>query len=723
MANSKKVSKSDIIRRKLRKCQDINQDAFDRVEVNKNLYKGILNTDDNYEWDYSLVDPQVFPLVRNYLSRSNTNMSAIRLDVRHGADMETREINQQFVNWEVGELMTTTLFYRMYFSAYLAGKGYCKTGWKYEKAMEIKEVEDVKKVNGADGVEHTMPDGSTMAGEEHEGAVPGSTRPVDADPEAADQVEQKETRRKILRDITNRADAKFIRYNNILVPNRNLPTIYEQPYVIELIDQNVGDMLDENQALEDKNEKPYWKKKFLETLKKSGVTDKLLEYEHEKATDHDAEDDWTFRQASVPMMCMHTKDGELYYMTLEKIGSGVDSEDSKDDIINTDTLSPYWHGHYPFIEFAPFPEDDEFHSVALVDMVGDLQIASTEILNQTMTNIRQVNSDMWIAGSAASQTPDWQFRKRPDGVIRVMGDASQIQQIRTADNTRSAIGMAENLNQKIEKAGGISSLYSSGVASGSGAINQTARGAQIIDQNIDTNMKMIIDLFGEQVLKKMGEHFLALNAQYVTEEQSFSVTGKRGVSELISIDPELVNANFKVTVNADKIQKQTPASRQASLQNTITVLQNIESQSQGDIQVNLTPMVEALIDATPELDNVENVITTIDEKSERDIAMIERGQLPEIKVRDSHEDLIVAANVYFGDIDTLPPEIIKMLEKYVEKHLKHIQAKQELAIMKQPQLPPVPGAGGAPGAPGGFNPAGADQAGLPSQGYNLGNIA
>ena len=694
MNKAKETNKPDVIRRRYKKAKDLCQDAFDKVEVNKNLYKGILNVDDNYDWDYSLVDPQVFPLVRNYLSRSNPTMSAIRLDIRRPSDLEVREVNQQFVNWEVGELMTTTLFYRMYYSAYLAGKGYCKTGWKYEKAIEIKEVKsvEIKEANGA-----------TDLNDEKE-------------------VEEKETRRKILRDIVNRADAKFVRFNNIIPANRNIPSIYEQPYLIELLDKNVGEMLDENESLENKGEKPYWSEKFLKTLKKNGVEAKLLEYEHEKATDYDSEDEWTFRQASVPMICMHTNDGEIYYMPKEEGISGSDKKE--EEIINTDTTSPYWHGHYPFIEFSPFPEDDEYFNLALVDVVGDLQIASTEILNQTMTNIRQVNSDMWVAGSAASQTPDWQFRKRPDGVIRVMGDANQIQQIRTQDNTRAAIGMAENLNQKFEKAGGIGSLYSSGVgASASQSINQTARGAQIIDANIDTNMKMIIDLFGEQVLKKLGEHFIELNAQYVTEEQSFSVTGKRGVKDLITIDPARVGANFTVTVNAEKIQKQTPASRQASLQNTATVLQGIETQSQGDVQINITPVVEALIDATPEMENVDNVITSIDEKSEKDIAMLERGQLPEIKIRDQHEDLIVNANVYFGDVERLPEEVLKVLEQYVKKHSQHIQAKKELNMMMQPQLPPAPGAGGIQGAiGGGFNPAGADQQGLPSQGYNLGNI-
>jgi hypothetical protein len=653
-----------IIRRRYNQTKGLSTEVFSRVEVNKNLYKGILNADDTYEWDYSLVDPHVFPLVRNYLSRSNPSMNTIRLDVTRKDQLDVRQVNQDFLNWEINEMMMTTLYYRMYFSAYLAGHGYAKTGWKYEPAIKIQ----VKNEKG------------------------------------------EVIREKIMRDKINRADARFVRFNNLLIPDRNNPILYEQPYLIELIQQNVGEMLDENESLEEKGEKPYWNKKWIKSLRDSGVTNKLLEYEMERATDADSKDDLAFRGANVALMCMHTQDGKVFYMPIE----------GDDTIVNDDTESRYWHGHYPYIDFCPFPEDDEFYALALVDVVGDLQIAATEILNQTLTNVRQINNDMWVAGSSASQTPDWQFRKRPDGVIRLMGDVSQIQQIRTQDNTRSAMVMSEALGTKIEKAGGIGSLYSSGASSNS-SVNQTARGAQIIDQNIDTNMKMIIDLFGEQVIKKTGEHFLELNAQYVTEEQTFSVTGKRGVKDLIAITPEETTANFIITVNSEKLQKQTPASKQASIQNSITVLQAINTQSQGAVQIDLVPPVEALIDATPEMEDVGDIITTIDEKSKRDIDMISRGQLPEIKIRDQHEDLIVAVNTYFGDVEGLTPEVQQVLEDYVNKHMRFIQSQQEVAAMKQPVVPQPSQMGGMESAMG-FDPAQGEQQGLPNPAYNLGSI-
>jgi hypothetical protein len=654
---------AEIIRRRYNKAQEIFDPITERIEINRNLYRGIINVDDNYDWDYSLVDPHVFPLVRNYLSRSNPTMSNIRLDPRKPQDYEKREVNQSFLNWEVGELMLTSLFYRMYFSGYLAGKGYLKDGWKHQKAVII--------------------------------AI--------KDPKTGEITEQK-----IIRDIVNRADAQFVRFNDLLIPNRNNPNLDEQPYVIELTQKLVGDMLDENERLTTGGEKAFWNEKWLKDLKKAGVKSKLLDYQIDMVTDDDQvdPDDLAFRSAFVPLISMQTLNNDLFYLPLDK--------DSK-DIVNNEKTNPYWHGHYPYVDFTPFPEDDEFYSAALVDVVGDLQIAATEILNQTLTNIRQINNDMWIAGTSAAQTPDWQFKRRPDGLIRVAGDASQVQNVRTQDNTMSALRMGEAVGNKIEKAGGISQLYASGVPNG--GINQTARGAQIIDQNIDTNMRMIIDLFGEQVIKRLGEHFLELNSQYVTEEQTFFITGKKGVRDFIKLDPSMISANFDVSVNAERMVKQTPASRQASLQNTITILQDIQLKGAGSVIVDVTPVVDALMDATPDMENVDDVVVSIDEKGKRDMTMLERGQMPDVKVRDPHKELIMYANVWFQDHQAKYPQPIKdLFAQYLQQHMKYIQSEMQIKAMSQPV---VPGAAPANALQDQMGQTKGMNEGNPGGGYNL----
>lgn len=652
------TKKATIVKQRYNKARDLSVEVFDRVEVNRNLYKGFLQIDDQYEWDYSLVDQQVFPLIRNYIARSNPSMTKIRLEARKPEDFEKRGVNQDFINWEINELPLTTLLTRAFFSNYLAGKAYFKSGWKYDPRVVVKK----------DDYEFEM------------------------------------------RPLINRADLKFVKFNNIFIPNRNIPDLKEQPYVLETLQLRVGDMIKDNEVYGYE----YWDKKFIEDLRKQGITGKMLDYEADFVKDADTKDEMSFRAATFPAVCMHTLEGDVIYIPL--VGD-------TDRIINKKRENTYWHGHYPYIDMTAFPEDDEFYSMSVVDAVGDLQIASTEILNQTLTNIRSINNQMWISGASAATTPDYMFKQRPSGIIRVAGDPNMIVPVRPQDSTMSMLRMGQEINTKFERAGGISSLYSSGAPSKS--INQTARGAQIIDQNIETNVQMILDLFGEQVLKEVGNHFQELNPQYVTEEQTFAVTGKKGVRELVNISPDEVTANFDVYTYSEQMIKQTPASRQASLQNLLTTI-NGQVVPTG-VQVDLVPLVENLINSYPEMENIEDIVTSLDEKGERDALMLERGQMPEVKARDMHKELMQIVAIHFEDNQAnYTPEISQLFEKYIEKHLRFITAAQEISAMSNP--PPQLPAGGGPAGP---LPTGADVGGgtLPEntgtgerQPYELGNI-
>lgn len=660
---------AEIIRNRYNKCVELAREVFDRVELNRNLYKGILLVDDTYEWDYSLVDQQVFPLIRNYISRSNPSMTKVRLEARTPGDFEKRKLNQDFVNWEINELPLTTLLTRAFYSNYIAGKAYFKTGWKYDPRVQVKRGEVI----------YTM------------------------------------------RELINRADLRFVRFNNLLIPNRNIVDLQEQPYILELMQLSPGELIKDNESYGYE----YWDEEFIKWLRKYGVTSKALDYEAEFAKDsetavkEDEKDDpveMAFRAATFPVVCMHTKEGEVFYMPLI---------DDVFQIINKDRENPYWHGKYPYLDMTAFPEDDEFYSMSVVDAVGDTQIASTEVLNQTLTNVRSINNNMWITGAPAATTPDYMFKQRPSGIIRVAGDPGQVVPVRPQDATRSMLEMSRELQTKFERTGGISSLYSSGAPSKS--VNQTARGAQIIDQNIETNIAMIMDLFGEQVLKPLGDIFCALNAQFVTEEQSFAITGKKGMRELINIDPNLVSANFDVYTYPEAMVKQTPASRQASLQNFLTVL-NTQVVPTG-AQVDVIPVVEALVDSYPEMENIEDIVVAIDEKGRRDVAMMERGQFPEIKVRDPHMELIQLITIEFEDKQAeYAPEVQQLFMQYVEKHMRFLQSAQEIQQLTAPPPVPVPGGdglaaafGATPDGGGGDIPQNEGTGDAP--GYNLGAIA
>lgn len=658
--DNKKIA--DIVNGRFRKMKDICDPIFEAKQLNMALYTGEYYPPVDSDTEYNLTDPQVFPIIRNYLSRSNIQ-TKIRLDARTSEDYEIREINQAALNWELQEIAMTRLYYNIFFSAFNKGKGYFETCWLHEPGIEIEELDENGKV----------------------------------------------IRTKIMRNIVNRANAKYVPFESVLVPDPNITVIREQPYYGRELNITIGEMLDKNEALLEGGEEAYWDEKWLKNAREKGVDKKVLDYQIEFVDDNSdiSKEDLAFRAAKVPLRMMETKSGDVFYVPV-----------GEDRPINNKREREYWHGHYSIGDFSAFPEDDNYFPMAVTDVIADLQIANSELLNIGLTNLRQSTYQMWISGTPAAQTPDWMFQTRPNGVIRTMGDPTQIQPIRVTDVSRQTENFSQGVSNRIEKATGISSMYASGA--GGTNINQTARGAQIIDANIDTNMKMIIDNFREQVVKTIATDFLELNAQYITEEQTFNISGKRGMSELVHVDPSRISANFDVHVNEQPMADQTPASKQASIQNTIQVLQNISNQSQGAVQVDVIPAVEALVDVTPELEGTGEIVVSVDEKGRRDIASLLRGQMPEIKVRDAHMELMQIVSIYVEN-NELPPEAEELFTQYVEKHMQFIQSQQEIQqtmnLLNQQQIEQQQvGQMANPEVVG-------DQEGTSNEGYNLGQIA
>ena len=352
MADNKKIA--GLIKDRWNTLSSDMSDVLERNATYTDMYKSILNFDESYPWDYRLVDPAVFQLLRTMMSRLNPDNARVNLLARNSMASEFRQRNQQVLNWELSEMNKTLVFYRCILRGLLAGRSYLSTGWLFEPAVKIK---------------------SDITGKEEF----------------------------VMRDIVNRAIAKNIRFEDIVVANRNLPDIQDQPFIIEHMAVRYGEMLDDNR------DKEFWKKAMLEEIKKKKMF--LSEIEGGFSLPNDSlrgvgDEEQFFRNQYVGMLKMSTKDGEVFY-TFDKKGN--------DDILNNDTTNPYWHGHYPYLSFTPFPMDDEFFSQSMIQPLEDLEIALSSALNQYLTNARKAGNPMWIAGSSASQTPDWSFVNRTHG--------------------------------------------------------------------------------------------------------------------------------------------------------------------------------------------------------------------------------------------------------------------------------------------------------------------
>lgn len=575
-------------------------DVFDRVEQFKAMYRCKMTQDDNYPWEYQLTDPQIFPTVRAHLARMNPAEARISL-IGQG---ENREANQQLVNWELNEILITQLMYKIMYSGFMAGHGYAKSGWFFKPAVEIKNDKGNKKLSS----------------------------------------------------IQNRADAQFVRFNDLFIPNRNIPEIDAQPYIIERVAMRYGELLD------DQEQTGRWNQKLLNKIGEQKKFINQVDYGVDLINE-DVTEDVLLRSQYLSLLCMYTLDGEEFWV-LEK--------DDK-DLLNTDTENRYWHGHYPYLDFAPFPEDDEFFSMGIPDTIADLEIALSSTLNQLLTNGRKAGNSMWLVGPDGKQVPDWMFTDRPNGIIRVNGQLSDYQRLdfNTAVS-QETLELRNALQTSTERTSGISSLYASGVSS-SPQINKTASGASIINNNIDQNLQLVVSLFGAQILKKMGEHFLELNQQFITEEQTIEITGKNDNYDYITVSPDQISADFKVKASPERLLKASPAVKLASLQNTITLLE-----SQKTVQANTKPLYEELIRSTPGLEDVDPQTVIIDpEQKAMEVCRDITEGLDPVKSTwdDNHKAMLAIIQKHLIDNPQYTPEQLSQFKAYIDELNRWIAAK------------------------------------------------
>lgn len=645
--NSQDKTYASIIQRKYQEWKTRQQPLFDEVEIYHQHYRAFINEDESYPWDYNLVDPVVFQLMRNVLARLNPDNMKVRLEATRAAMLAYTQKNQKLVNWEIAEMQKTLVFYRFLFRGLLAGRAYLSTGWRYEPSVEIK----------------------------------------------ADGLNGQAERLVVMRDIVNRAEAKNVRFQDIFVPNENNPELMEQPEIIERVTMLVGDMYRDNETAKDDGRDPVWNEEYLKKIVTSKKFTRQVDYGVDLPEYDGDEIDARYKGAKdkKDMFARAQYFTMLRYQTLDGDEIYVPEDADCQWIMNTDTKNQYWHGHYPYLTWTPFPEDDDYFSMGIVQPVSDLQEALTSTLNQFLTNARKVGNPMWIVGKEGKNLPDWAFVNRPDGVIRFPGDISQVKQSEARDVTGSLLNSRRELKTTFETTSGISSLYMTGSGGQSSPqINKTATGARVIDANIDINLQLLISLFGAQALSQMGSHFLELNAQFITEEQEFKVTGEKSFEK---IKPEEITANFSVVANADTITKINPITKQASYMNLLQV-----ANAEKDVKINKIPLWKALPSTFPEMDNVDDIVIDPEEDAKEAIESIEAGVMPVVTYMQDHKNIIKLVQYYMLRNPDMEDTKLQMFVKYIDEQNAYIKASNPNLFMPQaPALPAgAPGAGGTP---------------------------
>ncbi|MDD4986634.1 MAG: hypothetical protein PHQ43_12810, partial [Dehalococcoidales bacterium] len=195
------------------------------------------------------------------------------------------------------------------------------------------------------------------------------------------------------------------------------------------------------------------------------------------------------------------------------------------------------------------------------------------------------------------------------------------------------------------------------------------------------SLQLLVSLFGAQALSRLGEHFLELNAQFITNEQEVKITGEGGDIEYIRVHPEEITANFDVQVNPDTITKITPVVKQASLMNLKAL-----ADKEGEVKLDKKPIWKALINAFPEMDNVGDILVDVEQMAEEHIEEILGGGQPQVSLDDDHKGLLTFVQKHLLEaVNTYDDEILARFLAYVDELRNYLQAANPNLFAPPPQ--------------------------------------
>ena len=490
-----------------------------------------------------------------------------------------------------------------------------------------------------------------------------------------------DTKRSVtVRPKINRADLTNLRTMDLFIANRNIPELQAQPWVVHRLYRTLGELKRDDKA---RGGNIY---RNLDKLTKRDYFVRVVDYGHDLPDDQNDKKEKNFDSGVLEILRLWDR---------EK-GTVVEKIRGHDDLILRDEDNPFYHGEIPIVELPFFPEDDEFWNAGIVGPMEDLQIADNSILNQYLTNANQQLNNMWIQEDG-KPVPEWELINRPNGIIH-----GKVTPVEHRDITGVALPMLGAIEQRIQRTSGISDQ----LAVGTPASNvNTATGQQIQQENLDANLKHFMTILEQFGIKRVAKQFLAMNAQYITDEQVIAVTGRHGYSHM-TIKPDEVSAEFDPIVIPNSTIPKNPMIR---VQNLL----NVQALAAKDpkVQINTAPIWKDIIDAMGMTDLDEVVPDDIDEAMQEN-ELLRQGVPVECEPNDNHGKHIQIHQypLIAGDLDA------KTTKRFVD----HIKAHKNWKLAADENLLDKLGMGAKP-IPGEISdmaqrPPEPPQTGLPPQG-------
>ena len=221
----------------------------------------------------------------------------------------------------------------------------------------------------------------------------------------------------------------------------------------------------------------------------------------------------------------------------------------------------------PFATFSPRMNTHRWDGESMHDAVGDLQRLHSEILNQTLDNLKLTNNPRTKLLTDANGSPyaniDDLLDSRIGGIIRMQRPDAVTEQV-TPFSAAASFPMLEYIQGMRENRTGVSRT-SQGMNPDS--LNNTATGRQIDQTASQQPTELIARIIAECLLKPIMQGILKLLTEGGMDKLAFRLRG-----EFVEMDPSEWRDSYDMSINVGLGSGDTQA-KAASLQNVYQLQQ------------------------------------------------------------------------------------------------------------------------------------------------------
>lgn len=195
----------------------------------------------------------------------------------------------------------------------------------------------------------------------------------------------------------------------------------------------------------------------------------------------------------------------------------------------------------PLFAACSVPMPHQVVGLCLADLVSDLQDLRTEMMRQFLDNIALANQAELVVNEGMSGEVEYDslLARGVGSVHRVKGDAS-ITPLAVATSAGEALKGVTLTEQIVERRTGVSSRTQSIQAD---VLQNTATGANIMEEAINQRLELIARVFAEMFFKPLGRYLLHLMHKYQDKQIQIRLKGK-----FMAFDPRRWSPDMDISV-------------------------------------------------------------------------------------------------------------------------------------------------------------------------------